>query len=119
MKGIIEEGGLFDAEELIKAIDKALSLYETDGGYLSRADITAILNSQQRIRQGTCIIVSNPYPRTDYERQGSSKLQYEKPEQKGQSTAFRIRRISFNHKFLYTACTVFKILQYVITKQNK
>ena len=101
MKGIIEEGGLFDAEELIKAIDKALSLYETDGGYLSRADITAILNSQQRIRQG------------------SSKLQYEKPEQKGQSTAFRIRRISFNHKFLYTACTVFKILQYVITKQNK
>lgn len=66
MKGITKEGGTFDADELIKAIDKALSLYETDGGYLSRADITAILNSQQRIRQGTCIIVSNPYPRTDY-----------------------------------------------------
>lgn len=66
MKGIIEEGGLFDADELIKAIDKALSLYESDGGYLSRADLTTILNSQKRIRQNTCMIVSNPYPRTDF-----------------------------------------------------
>lgn len=66
MKGIIEEGGLFDAEELIKAIDKALSLYESDGGYLSRADLTTILNSQKRIRQSTCNLVPNSYPRTDY-----------------------------------------------------